>query len=90
MADWTKTLQPSGVTFMNDIVQQMPEGLARQGFEMMLNKIAEGEPEMQHKVAKLEALEAAGVDNWDGYDDALEDAGLDGQGVPLGDEDDDD
>jgi hypothetical protein len=28
--------------------------------------------QLEEAEAKLEALEAAGVDNWDGYDDALE------------------
>ena len=28
---------------------------------------------LEHRVEKLDALEAAGVDNWDGYADAMED-----------------
>lgn len=29
--------------------------------------------DIERKLAKLEALEAGGVDSWDGYDDSLED-----------------
>jgi hypothetical protein len=29
-------------------------------------------PEIRHRLAKLDALEAAGVDNWKGYDEAMQ------------------
>ncbi len=32
--------------------------------------------ELEKQVELLDALEAGGVDNWDGYDFALEDAGI--------------
>lgn len=73
--NWKNSLSPSEAGFMQDIVDQVPE-LARGAFVGILDKLSEALPkEVQRDVAKLRALEAGGVDNWEGYDWSLEDAG---------------
>ena len=78
---WEVDLPVSSQHFMQDIISQVPEECgARAAFISVLNQIAAPSKEVQHRLDKLQALENAGVDNWDGYDWAMEE---------LTDEDDD-
>lgn len=69
---WKTDLKKGVVDFMEDIISQVPEnGGARGMFVMCLNEIARPTNEVQRKLDKLAALERNGVDNWEGYDDAM-------------------
>lgn len=70
---WKNLCSISAAKFIQEIVDQVPaDGGARAIFEQLLDRLAEGvTPEVQAKLDKLEALEAAGVDNWEGYDEAM-------------------
>lgn len=70
--DWKDELAPASVEFMKDIINQVPD-VARGAFVMILNNIAKPSKEDAKRLEKLDCLEAGGVDNWDGYDWALED-----------------
>lgn len=72
---WKDNLSPSEAGFVQDIVDQIPE-LARDAFVGILEKLADTLPkEVKRDLAKLRALENGGVDNWEWYDQSLEDAG---------------
>jgi len=78
MSKWKKNLTPAAVTFMQEIIDQVPvTGGAQAAFTSILDKIGEPDVETQHRLDKLQALENNGVDNWDGYDDAMNE--LDGE-----------
>ena len=70
---WEVDLADSAKQFMNEVIEQIPEtGGARAAFVMILNRIAAPTKEVQSRLDKLQALENGGVDNWDGYDWAME------------------
>jgi len=72
--EWRNYLQPSSVQFIQEIINQIPEanGL-RIAFEALLDKLATAvDKDTQSKLDKLAALERNGVDNWEYYDDAME------------------
>jgi hypothetical protein len=75
---WKEGLQPSSVDFMTSIIEQVPEAMgARSAFVTILNRIHDTvDPGINERLKKLDALEAGGVDNWENYDFAMEDAGL--------------
>lgn len=70
---WQNYLGAPSVAFLEEIKNQIPEEQgARIAFELLLNNLASAvSPENQRKLDELEALHAAGVDNWEGYDDAM-------------------
>lgn len=74
MTVWKKYLQPASAQFVQEIMDQVPEEHgARAAFEIVLNRLAESvSDEVEQRLAKLQALENSGVDNWEYYDDAME------------------
>lgn len=64
-----------------DLLSQMPAGLGQVVFVNALNQCCQPRKEDQRRLAKLDALERNGVDNWERYDDAMSE---------LDDEDDED
>jgi hypothetical protein len=90
MDKWKEALKPAGVVFMQEIIDQIPEEHgARHAFTCMLEALTEHQPkEVEEKLAKLQALENGGVDNWDGYDFAMEELADEDEDEDEGDEDD--
>lgn len=68
-------LQKGSQSFLADIREQLPEEY-QTTFDRLLEKLGEPSEEIQKRLDKLTALEVNGVDNWEGYDQSLEDAGL--------------
>ncbi len=73
---WQKAVEknPSIKEFLGEIIAQVPnERGERDAFELALDRLASFlPPEVENKLAKLQALENHGVDNWGYYDDAME------------------
>jgi hypothetical protein len=70
---WAANLQPGSIDFMNEIIGQIPETMGvRAAFIAILENIAKPTREVEQRLAKLQCLENGGVDNWDGYDFAME------------------
>ena len=71
---YEKLLHTSELAYVNDIVSQIPETMGgRKAFINILNTLAQRRTkETTRKLEKLSALEAGGVDNWDGYDFSME------------------
>lgn len=71
---WQEHLGEGQRKFVEDILAQIPEKFgARQAFDNILSQLADSLPkEVSYQVRKLKALEDAGVDNWEWYDDAME------------------
>lgn len=72
---WSHNLSDSEHQFMSDIAEQVPE-VARAAFLGILEKMASPatpSKEVQRRLDKLQALENGGVDNWEWYDQSLED-----------------
>ena len=65
-----KDLTPAAQKFLNELRSQMPGDI-----EILFNDVVLSleklSPVDEMQIRKLNALEAAGVDNWIGYDDAM-------------------
>lgn len=68
-------LQKASQEFLAEIKSQLPEEY-QVAFDLILHKLEELSKEVQARLNKLNALEAGGVDNWEWYEQSLEDAGL--------------
>lgn len=74
---WSHNLSESEHEFMSEIIAQIPD-IAQASFVGILEKMAAPagpSKEVQRQLDKLQALENGGVDNWEWYDQSLEDAG---------------
>jgi hypothetical protein len=78
--NWKDALigKPAVQSMVQDIVDQVPEAHgARDAFESCLNVLASYiDPEKEAQLEIYQALVDGGVEDWDGYDDALSDAGI--------------
>lgn len=75
MTTWKELLKDSegALSFLKGIESQIPEGLVREMFNCVLDVLgAAMSDDDAYKLRKLNALENAGVDNWEWYDDAME------------------
>lgn len=67
---WKKKATPAMKDLINQLTTQMDPTLGLI-FHKTLDKLAAPSEEDKKKLEMFDALIAAGVDNWDGYDEAL-------------------
>jgi hypothetical protein len=67
----TSDLSTAQQEFLQEICEQLP-GVALLSFNNILRQLGTPSKEDQERLDLLDALEAAGVDNWQGYEEAMD------------------